>query len=303
MKTLVTARRTRLLATAAAATFVLTVVGAGPAAAHDPIFVVEDQTTPDEGPYLPDGAISWALYGSVLGPGDTRGFEFDLREGEELYISLLIPNLEPELSLADDELPVIELETPDGTTRTLVNDMRETFNEPFSNTSYLTLSEVREPAQEGRYRGLVVGSAPSRFTVAIGEREEFFTPAERTGDRPSSFPGIAAPLQAWYSTPPGEEVSVDLAEGEGEIEMEMIEEAIEEGAGSAPAEALEDGTSEEALDDSTADEALGENTTDADGSLGWVAPAAAAVAVVLGAAWVLTRRRRDAASEAAPGDA
>lgn len=299
MKYLVSVLPARFLTIAVAASIVLTVFGVAPASAHDPIFVVEDQTTPDEGPYLPDGTISWALYGSVLGPGDTRGFEFDLREGEELYISLLIPNLEPELSLADEELPVIELEAPDGTTRTIVNDMRETFDEPFSNTSYLTLSEVREPAQEGRYRGLVRGSAPSRFTVAIGEREEFFTPAERTGDRPSSFPGIAAPLQLWYSTPPGEEAPVDLAEGEGEIEMEMIEEAIEEGVGSAPEGALEESTPEE----STTEEALDETTSGSDGSLGWVAPAAAGLAVVLGAAWVLIRRRHGATPEAERLDA
>lgn len=287
----------------------LTVVGAVPASAHDPIFVQEDQTTPDVGPYLPDGTISWALYGSVLEPGDTRGFEFDLREGDDLYISLLIPNLEPELSLSDDELPVIELEAPDGTITTITNDMREPFDEPFSSTSYLTLSELREPAQAGRYRGVVVGSAPSRFTVAIGEREEFFTPAERTGDRPSSFPGIAAPLQAWYSTPPGEEAPGELAEGDAEIQMEMIEEAMEEGVGSAPEEALEespssgeeaaadgDGTEGTGSDDTgTEDAGTDDAATDDGGSLGWVAPAVAAVAVALGAGWVLARRRNGSA--------
>ena len=130
-----------------------------PASAHDPIFVQAEQTTPDVGPYMPDGAISWALYGSVLGPGDTRGFEFDLRDGEELYISLLIPNLEPELSLTDDqELPVLELEAPDGTTRTLTNDMREPFDEPFSATSYVTLNggtgagTSRSVPRRGRWR-------------------------------------------------------------------------------------------------------------------------------------------------------
>ncbi len=262
----------------------LVLVGGSPASAHDPIFVEEDQTTPDVGPYLPDGTISWALYGSVLEPGDTRGFEFDLREGEELYISLLIPNLEPELSLSDGELPVIELEAPDGTTMTIGNDMREPFDEPFSNTSYLTLSELREPAQAGRYRGMVVGAAPSRFTVAIGEREEFFTPAERTGDRPSSFPGIAEPLQAWYSTPPGEEAPGELAEGDAEIQMEMIEDAMEEGVGSAPEGALDDSRSE-------GEAAAEETSSDDGGSLGWVAPAVAAVAAALGAGWVLARRR------------
>ncbi len=278
--------RLRLIVMAMTLSVASTLVGAGPAAAHDPIFVEADQTTPDTGPYLPDGAISWALYGSVLAPGETRGFEFDLRDGEELYISLLIPNLEPETSLGDDELPVIELEAPDGTTRTIGNDMREPFDEAFSNTSYLTLSEVREPAQAGRYRGVVIGSAPARFTVAIGEREEFFTPAERTGDRPSTFPGIAAPLQAWYSTPPGAETSVDLAEGEGEVQMDLIEDAMEEGIATAAPE-----------------EALVDESAESDGGLGWVAPAAAAVAVALGGGWLLARRRNDTAPITEPHDA
>ncbi len=289
MRTSAVARRAARAIVALVTAFGLILVGGAPASAHDPIFVEQDQTTPDVGPYMPDGAISWALYGSVLEPGDTRGFEFDLRDGEELYISMLIPNLEPELSLSDDELPIIELEAPDGTTRTITNDMREPFDEPFSNTSYVTLSEVREPAQAGRYRGLVIGSAPSRFTVAIGEREEFFTPTERSGDRPTSFPGIAAPLQAWYSTPPGAEGPGELAEGDGEIEMEMIEEAIDEGVGSAPEGALDEGDSEDAA---------GAADTDDGGSLGWVAPTAAAVAVALGAAWILARRRQAETAEA-----
>ncbi len=246
---------------------------AAPAAAHDPIFIEQNQTTPDVGPYMPDGAISWALYGSVLEPGDTRGFEFDLRDGEELYISLLIPNLEPELSIADSELPTVELESPDGSTMTIVPEVREVFDEPFSKTSYVTLAEVREPAQEGRYRGIVIGTEPSRFTVAIGEREEFFTETERSGDRPTSFPGIAAPLQAWYATPPGAEAPVELAEGEGEIQLDMIEDAMESGEGSAP---------EGALDELDAEDGS---------SLGWVAPVVALAAAAIGGGWLMTRRR------------
>jgi len=145
---------------AAATAAVLLTVLASPAAAHDPIFIEADQTTPDTGPYMPDGAISWALYGSVLAESETRGFEFDLRDGEEMYISLLIPNLEPELSLTDGELPTVELEAPDGTTTSIVPEIREVFDEPFSKTSYITLAEIREPAQEGRYRGIVIRRPP-----------------------------------------------------------------------------------------------------------------------------------------------
>lgn len=38
-------------------------LGGGPAFAHDPIIITNDQTTPEAGPLLPDGTISFALYG------------------------------------------------------------------------------------------------------------------------------------------------------------------------------------------------------------------------------------------------
>ena len=125
---------------------VAVLLGVAPSAmAHDPIFITADQTTPDTGPFMPDGTISWALYGSVLDAGDTRGFEFDLREGDEVFVSLLIPNLSPEVDLPDGELPVIELEAPDGTMTTISPQVRDVFDEPSSNTSYVTLAEYRQP--------------------------------------------------------------------------------------------------------------------------------------------------------------
>ena len=36
--------------------------------AHDPIILTDEQTTPDGGPFLPDGTISFALYGTFDGP-------------------------------------------------------------------------------------------------------------------------------------------------------------------------------------------------------------------------------------------
>lgn len=311
-------RRLRLLAVALAAAL-LVVVFAGPAAAHDPIFLSADQTTPDTGPYMPDGSISWALYGSVLEVGDTRGFEFDLRDGDELVISLLIPNLNPELELTDDELPVLEMAAPDGTTRTIVPDRREIFDEPFSNTSYVTLYEERGPGEAGRYQGIVTGNAPSRFSVAIGINEIFFTETERSGDRPTSFAEISKPLGIWYATPPGAEAPVEtLAEGEAEIDLEMLEEAMSSGDAEAPEGALDpetEGAAAEPVADDVAeadaeesaastDDVEGEVAAatindievgdDDDGSLAWVAPVGGLGVALVGGAVLLRRRSNDA---------
>ena len=167
---------------------------AGPAGAHDPIFLTEEQVSPETGPYLPDGTISFALYGTLLAAGETRGFEFDLRDGDDLYLSLLIPDLEPEIALADGDLPTMVLTGPDGAERAIGPTVRTPFADPFSGTNYLPLFETVEPATGGRYQIVVTGDSPSRFVVAVGTREEFFTPTERAVDKPTSFPGIAEPL-------------------------------------------------------------------------------------------------------------
>ena len=60
-----------------------------PALAHDPLILLPEQKTPAEGPFLPDGTISFALYGSLLEEGDQRGFQFELEpEGFRYIIEL-----------------------------------------------------------------------------------------------------------------------------------------------------------------------------------------------------------------------
>ena len=292
---------------------VAVLLGVAPSAmAHDPMFITADQTTPDTGPFMPDGTISWALYGSVLDAGDTRGFEFDLREGDEVFVSLLIPNLSPEVDLPDGELPVIELEAPDGTMTMIIPEVRDVFDEPFSNTSYVTLAEYRQPGLSGRYRGLVVGGAAARFSVAIGETEIFFTDTERSGERPSNFAEITVPLTAWYTTlPNGDPDPNSLADGEAEIDLDMIEDAMESGEAEAPegsldeapaasveeaalpaeAEAADPADTEEAVEPDTTETASTPVEPDGGSSTTWVAPVLIGAVAVVGAGVFMARRK------------
>ena len=109
-------------------TIVLVVLGvmlsAGAASAHDPLFLTSDQTTPESGPLLPDGTISFAIYGDLAGDGDTRGLQVVFDEGDRLLVEVLIPALSPEADLADDQLPVATVVAPDGSETTLVPILR-----------------------------------------------------------------------------------------------------------------------------------------------------------------------------------
>ena len=169
-----------------------------PALAHDPILLTSDQTTPENGPLFPDGTVSFAIYGTIEFANDTRGLRVRFAEGDELVMQMLIPDLEPERSLANDQLPILVLKAPDGTERTVVPGVRSTFAEPFSNTNYAQYISLREPAQAGEYRVTISGASASRFSLALGTHERFGTPVENVSNRDLGIAGV----RRWYATPP-----------------------------------------------------------------------------------------------------
>lgn len=170
----------------------------GTAFAHDPVIITDDQTTPEAGPLLPDGTISFALYGVIDAPGATRGLRVRFADSQTVNVTLLVPALEPERALADGDLPTLTVHRPDGSTAVLTTNERVRFDESFSGTSYLRLLELGEPAQAGEYDLTVTSAAPSRFTVSVGTVERFGTPVESVTDRNDGSRGVAE----WYATPP-----------------------------------------------------------------------------------------------------
>tara|TARA_B100000073_G_scaffold54940_1_gene40617 strand:- start:10666 stop:11508 length:843 start_codon:yes stop_codon:yes gene_type:complete len=182
---------------------VLSVFAWSPAAhAHDPVFITDEQREAEQGPFLPDARISFALYGTFNEERENRGFQFEIPEGELITLSLLIPDLEPENILENESLPSLVLVRPDKTLVDLFPEIRVKFAEPFSGTNYVRLLDHEEIGVEGVYQVLVKGAAPSRFTVSIGFIEMFGTPVENVENR-----NDRGALSRWYRTPPLAEVS------------------------------------------------------------------------------------------------
>ena len=183
-----------------------------PAHAHDPLFLTAEQSTPERGPYLPDGTISFALYGEFTEAGGTRGFQAMFQEGDYFQLELLIPARAPEENLGEDQLPYLLVVKPDSTREALYPSIRTRFDEPFTNTSYYTFIKEQGTAIEGVYDITVVSRHAARFTVAIGFQEQFGTTVERAGDRSSAFGETRGRLEEWYNEPmttDSEEYSAD----------------------------------------------------------------------------------------------
>jgi len=197
----------------------------GVASAHDPIIIDDSQTTPELGPLLLDGTISFALYGAIDGVDDTRGFRVRMEDGDRLQVQMLVPDLAPENELAVDDLPRLTIESPDGQTWTLGADVRVPFDEPFSRTSYLRLLDFSEAAVDGDYRVTVSGAKAARFTVSVGVIERFGTAVENVVDRDAGVPAVIE----WYSSTPGG----DAGTGDGTESEENTEDSTDTTTGDA----------------------------------------------------------------------
>ena len=180
--------------------FLLTVLAlvallpASVAKAHDPIILTPDHATPANGPLILDGTISFALYGALYSPKDTRGFRVNFKEGDPLYFSILIPDLAPENQLDDASLPFLEITDPAGATTKLLVSEKVSFAEPYSGTNYVRLTEFNSVAIAGTYSVVITGDSPGRFTVSFGQIEMFGTPVENVPNRDLGVGGV----MSWY---------------------------------------------------------------------------------------------------------
>jgi hypothetical protein len=196
--------------------FLLTVLAlvallpASAAKAHDPIILTPDQSTPANGPLILDGTISFALYGALDSPGDTRGFRVNFNEGDPLYFSILIPDLAPENQLDDASLPFLEITDPAGTVTRLAVSEKVPFAEPYSGTNYVGLTEFNSVAIAGTYSVVVTGDSPSRFTVSFGQIEMFGTPVENIANRDLGVDGV----MSWYENSPTQTSDTQVPEAQ-----------------------------------------------------------------------------------------
>jgi len=169
------------------------------ASAHDPVFLTKDHFAAEVGPYLPDGTISFAMYGQLEEPISTQGFQARMQQGQSLNLSLLVPAVLPEIGFEVSSLPEVEVTRPDQTSFVLSAQFRQTFYEPFTGTTYLRLADYLEESQQGEYSFLISGKAAGRYVVSIGTLERFGTEVRRY-TRPLVVGRSTSPVVEWFET-------------------------------------------------------------------------------------------------------
>jgi len=150
------------------------------ATAHQPVPLTAKHSSPDKGPILVDGTVSFALRANFTKPNQQQGFRVSLKAGELLNFEYLIIDKAPENRMALSKLPVVTITAPDGTISIVKFTERTKFYEPYGRTNYLYLARFSSTAIEGIYSFAIRSKAKSSITLSTGSKEiygEVFEPA------------------------------------------------------------------------------------------------------------------------------
>jgi cytochrome b involved in lipid metabolism len=149
----------------------LLLAGLNPASAHQPVFLLDSDTTASKGPLLVDGTVSFAIRASFKKAGERKGFRADLKAGDQLSVQYLIVDKKPESTLKVAQLPQVVITAPNGTRVTMRINERTKFYEPYGKTNYLYLARYSAVAQAGTYSFLITSRGKSAITLGVGDRE------------------------------------------------------------------------------------------------------------------------------------
>jgi cytochrome b involved in lipid metabolism len=164
----------------------LTFLGSASAQAHQPVVLLNTDTTAAKGPLLLDGTISFAVRASFAKAGEKKAFRADFKAGDALAVQYLIVDKKPENALKNTLLPQLVVTSPSGKSLTIKFTERVKFYEPYGKTNYLYLSRYSATAEAGTYSFTLTARAKSSVTIAVGERE---VPGEVIrGMRPTATP-------------------------------------------------------------------------------------------------------------------
>ena len=154
-----------------AALLALSLLGITPASAHQPVVLLNSDTTPSAGPLLVDGTVSFAVRAAFSKAGQKKAFRAQLQEGDQLDVQYLIVDKRPENKLKNSKLPQLVITSPSGKKIVMKYTERTEFYEPYGRTMYLYLSRISEVAETGVYSFVATSRAKAEITIAVGEKE------------------------------------------------------------------------------------------------------------------------------------
>jgi hypothetical protein len=149
----------------------LVFVGSGVAVAHQPVVLLNSDTTAAKGPLLVDGTVSFAVRASFAKAGEKKAFRAQFQEGDVLDVQFLIIDKKPENALKMSQLPTLVVTGPGGFRLTMKLNERTKFFETYTRTTYLYLGRYSGMAKAGIYSFVLTARGKSSITLGVGFQE------------------------------------------------------------------------------------------------------------------------------------
>jgi len=149
----------------------LAVIGSGVAVAHQPVVLLNSDTTAAKGPLLVDGTVSFAVRAAFNKSGEKKAFRAQFQEGDALEVQFLIIDKKPENALKMSQLPTLVVTGPGGFRTTMKLNERTKFLETFTQTTYLYLGRYSGTAKAGIYSFVLTARGKAAITLGVGSKE------------------------------------------------------------------------------------------------------------------------------------
>jgi hypothetical protein len=155
-----------------AAVIAFVVISSGSAVAHQPVNLLDTDTTAAKGPLLVDGTVSFAIRAAFTKSGQKKAFRAQFQDGDQISVQYLITDTKPENAMRTTALPTLVMTGPKGTKAvTMKLNERTKYFERYSQTTYLYLGRYSGTAVAGVYNFVITSRGKSAITVAVGDKE------------------------------------------------------------------------------------------------------------------------------------
>ncbi len=149
----------------------LAFIGSGVAVAHQPVALLNSDTTAAKGPLVVDGTVSFAVRAAFNKAGEKKAFRAQFQEGDVLEVQYLIIDKKPENALKMSQLPTLVVTGPGGFRMTMKLNERTKFFETYTRTTYLYLGRYSGMAKAGIYSFVLTARGKSSITLGVGFQE------------------------------------------------------------------------------------------------------------------------------------
>ena len=186
---------------------IVSTIGSGVANAHQPLNLLDTDTSASKGPLIVDGTLSFAVTAAFTKAGQKKAFRAQFKKGDALTVQYLIIDKKPENALRKKSLPTLVITSPSGSKVTMKFTERTKFFEQYARVNYFYLGRYNSEAEGGIYSFEITSNSRAAITIGVGEVEGVVGEVVRGP--------YVAPKSAASSTPKAEPSAEPKAEQTG----------------------------------------------------------------------------------------